>query len=71
MIDEAQWKQTVDVASSAKNADGDTVLTKAPEGLAYTNEYTEKALAALKEEDADVTGEDFKPVEVELKEGGG
>jgi NitT/TauT family transport system substrate-binding protein len=70
MVDDAAWNQTVEVASGTKNADGDTVLTKAPEGLAYTNDYAEKALAALKEEGADTVGADFQPVEVELKAGG-
>ena len=48
MVDKSAWDQTVKVASSTKNADGDTVLTKAPEGLAYTNDYAQKALQALK-----------------------
>ena len=47
MVDEAAWNQTVEVAQGTKNADGDTVLTKAPDAEAYTNEYTEKALAEL------------------------
>ena len=71
MVDKAAWDQTVDVASSTKNADGDTVLTKAPEGLAYTNDYAQKALDALKADgDADVTGTDFKPITVKLNPGG-
>ena len=32
MVDKTAWDQTVKVASSTKNADGDTVLTKAPRG---------------------------------------
>ena len=33
------------------------MLTKAPEGLAYTNDYAQKALDALKGDgDVDVTG---------------
>ena len=31
-----------------------------PEGLAYTNDYAEKALAALKEDGADVTGDELR-----------
>ena len=46
------------------------MLTKAPEGLAYTNEYAEKALAALKAAGDDVTGESFEPIDVQLKAGG-
>jgi NitT/TauT family transport system substrate-binding protein len=70
MVDKSAWDQTVRIASSTKNADGDTVLTKAPEGLAYTNDYAQKALAALKEEGVDTTGADFKPITVTLKAGG-
>ena len=71
MVDEAAWDQTVDVAMTTKNADGDTVLTKAPEGLAYTNDYTEKALAALKADGDDTTGVGLQARStVELKEGG-
>ena len=70
MVDEAAWNQTVEIAGIAKNAEGATVLTKAPEGQAYTNEYAEKALAELKDAGEDVTGEGFEPIEVQLKEGG-
>jgi NitT/TauT family transport system substrate-binding protein len=70
IIDEAQWDQTVSVAQSAKNAQGQTVLTKAPEGLAYTNEYVEKALANLKSAGVDTTGESFQPITVQLNPGG-
>jgi NitT/TauT family transport system substrate-binding protein len=70
IVDKAAWDQTVEIARETKNAEGATVLTKAPEGLAYTNEYAEKALAALREDGVDVTGESFKPIEVELKAGG-
>jgi NitT/TauT family transport system substrate-binding protein len=68
LVDKAAWDQTVKIAQTTKNAEGDTVLTKAPEGLAYTNDYAEKALAELG--DDDTKGEDFKPTEVELKKGG-
>jgi NitT/TauT family transport system substrate-binding protein len=70
MVDKSAWDQTVQIAQSTKNADGDTVLTKAPEGLAYTNDYAQKADAALKEEGVDTNGQDFKPITVELKAGG-
>jgi NitT/TauT family transport system substrate-binding protein len=68
IVDKAAWDQTVKIAQSTKNADGDTVLTKAPEGLAYTNDYAEKALAAIK--DADTKGTDYQPETVTLKAGG-
>ncbi len=70
IVDEAAWEQTVQVASETKNAEGATVITKAPEGLAYTNDYAEQAVAALKADGADMTGDDFKPIKVELKAGG-
>jgi NitT/TauT family transport system substrate-binding protein len=70
MVDKSAWDQTVQIAQSTKNADGDTVLTKAPEGLAYTNDYAQKADAALKEAGGDTTGTDFKPITVQLKAGG-
>jgi NitT/TauT family transport system substrate-binding protein len=70
MVDKSAWDQTVKVASSTKNADGDTVLSKAPEGLAYTNDYAAKALAALKQEKVDTTGSDFKAITVKLNPGG-
>jgi NitT/TauT family transport system substrate-binding protein len=69
-IDKAAWDQTVSIAQSAKNAEGKTVLTKAPEGLAYTNDYVEKALADLKTKGIDETGAGFKPVTVTLTKGG-
>jgi NitT/TauT family transport system substrate-binding protein len=70
VVDKSAWDQTVQIAQSTKNADGETVLTKAPEGLAYTNDYAQKADAALKEQGVDITGQDFKPITVELKAGG-
>ena len=38
----------MDISLTTKNADGETVLTKQPEGLAYTNDYVQKALDKLK-----------------------
>jgi NitT/TauT family transport system substrate-binding protein len=70
IVDKTAWDQTVKIAQQTKNQDGDTVLTKPPEGLAYTNDYAAKAIAALKEENADTTGADFKPITVTLKAGG-
>jgi len=70
LIDEAAWDQTVQVASETKNAEGATVITKAPEGLAYTNDYAEKAVAALEADGEDPKGADFEPITVELKAGG-
>ena len=70
MIDEGLWAQTVEVAKSAKNLEGSTVITTDPPETAYTNEWIEKALAELEEEGVDVTGDDFSPIEVTLNEGG-
>jgi len=70
VVDEAAWKQTVDIAMSAKNAEGATVITKSPEGLAFTNDYVQKALDLVKKDNVDVTGASFQPITVELKEGG-
>jgi NitT/TauT family transport system substrate-binding protein len=70
MVDTDAWAQTVKIARETKNADGQTVLTKDPEGLAYTNDYTEKALAKLGDENAETTGADYEPITVKLEPGG-
>jgi NitT/TauT family transport system substrate-binding protein len=70
VIDPAAWTKTVDIALKTKNAQGKTVLTKQPEGLAYTNDYVQKAVDKLGTQGVDVTGAAYKPVTVTLKEGG-
>jgi len=70
MLDETEWKKTVDLSLTTKNQDGQTVITKQPEGTAYTNEYVQKAIATLKAEGVDVNGTAFAQKTVELKEGG-
>ncbi|MEO6714723.1 MAG: ABC transporter substrate-binding protein [Mycobacteriales bacterium] len=70
LIDDAKWKQTVDVAMTAKNAEGKTVISKAPDATAYSNDYAQKALDKLKTAGVEVTGSGFTPITVELKEGG-
>ena len=70
MINEADWKQTVDIAMGTKNETGTTILTTEPPETAYTNEYVEKALAELEEEGVDTKGADYEPIEVTLAEGG-
>ncbi|GAA2523370.1 ABC transporter substrate-binding protein [Winogradskya humida] len=70
MIDEAAWKQTVDISLTAKNQTGDTVLTKQPTGLAYTNDYIKQALDQVKAAGTDVTGTAFQPQTVTLTAGG-
>ncbi len=46
------------------------MLTKAPEGLAYTNDYVQKAIDILKAQGVDVNGATFTPKTVTLTEGG-
>jgi NitT/TauT family transport system substrate-binding protein len=70
IVDEAAWAKTVDIALKTKNAEGQTVLTKQPEGLAYTNDYMQRALDKLGGQNVDVTGSSFKPITVTVKEGG-
>lgn len=70
VINQAQWDQTISVASTAKNAEGTTVLTKAPEGLAFTNDYVKKALAEWSTAGVDIAGAGFTPATVVLNEGG-
>jgi NitT/TauT family transport system substrate-binding protein len=70
MIDEAAWAQTVQVARTAVNADGQTVLTRDPDAEAFTNTYVQRALDQLKAEGVDVTGEGYQPIQVSLNPGG-
>jgi NitT/TauT family transport system substrate-binding protein len=69
-IDDAAWKRTVEVARTAVNADGQTVLTKDPDPEAYTNDYVSQAIEQLKAEGVDVVGSGFAPTEVTLNAGG-
>jgi NitT/TauT family transport system substrate-binding protein len=70
VIDETAWKQTVDISQTTKNQTGDTVLTKAPEGLAFTNDYINQAITQAKAAGVDVNGTAFQPKEVTLNAGG-
>lgn len=69
-IDEAAWARTVQVARTAVNADGQTVITADPDADAYTNTYVEQALELLRADGVDVEGTSFAPVEVTLNPGG-
>ena len=69
-IDEAAWAQTVQVARTAVNADGQTVLTQDPDPEAYTNTYVQRAIEQLKAEGVDVVGANYSPIEVTLNPGG-
>ena len=70
LIDDAAWKQTVDISMTTKNQTGDTVLKKAPDGLAYTNDYINQALTQAKSAGIDVNGSSFAPATVTLEAGG-
>jgi NitT/TauT family transport system substrate-binding protein len=70
IIDQKAWDQTVKISEQTKNQDGKTVLTKAPDASAYTNDYVTKALDIVKKEGVDVNGTGFKPLTVTLQEGG-
>ncbi|KAA1397967.1 ABC transporter substrate-binding protein [Aeromicrobium ginsengisoli] len=70
VVDDAAWKQTVDIALGTKNETGATIISKAPPASAYSNTYVEAALKELKAEGVDVDGKDYKPIDVTLKEGG-
>ena len=70
VVNDADWKQTVDISMTTKNQTGDTVLKKAPEGLAYTNDYITQAVTAAKTAGVDVNGAGFKPQTVTLEAGG-
>jgi NitT/TauT family transport system substrate-binding protein len=70
LVDQSAWNRTVEIAQKTKNAEGATVLTKTPEGTAYTNDYVQQALDKLTSQGIDVTGASFTPETVTLKEGG-
>jgi len=70
LIDAAAWKNTVDIAKGTKNETGATIITADPPDTAYSNEYVQKALDELTADGVDVTGADWKPITVTLKEGG-
>ena len=70
IVNQADWDRTVKIAQGTKNADGKTVLTKAPDKDAFTNVYTQKALDILKAKGVDVTGAGFKPITVTLNASG-
>lgn len=69
VVDKAAWDKTVKGALAATNQDGLHLITAEPASSAYSNEYIEKALAALKDEGVVVDGE-YTPIDVTLTEGG-
>lgn len=70
VIDQEAWDQTVDIALNTENETGATIISEEPPETAYTNEYVEQALEELREEDVDVDGADYEPIEVTLNEAG-
>ncbi len=69
-IDTAAWDRTVEISQSTPNLDGATVLTAPPTDGAYTNEIVEAAWALLTNQDLDLFGDGYEPIEVTLNEGG-
>ena len=61
LVDEADWNRTVELSQTTKNQDGKTVLTKKPEGQAFTNEYIQQAIDKAKAAGVDVMGAGFTP----------
>jgi NitT/TauT family transport system substrate-binding protein len=70
MIDAAAWDRTAKIAQETKNLEGSTVLTKAPDAEAYTNDIVTAALAILDGMGVDTKGSSFTPIDVTLNEAG-
>ena len=70
MIDAAAWDRTAKIAQETKNLEGSTVLTKAPDAEAYTNDIVTAALALLDGMGVDTKGSSFTPIDVTLNEAG-
>jgi NitT/TauT family transport system substrate-binding protein len=69
-IDQAAWDRTAQLSQETKNLEGSTVLTKAPDAEAYTNDIVTAAHAILEGLGVDITGSGYTPIEVTLTEGG-
>ena len=69
-IDQEAWDRTATLSQETKNLEGGTVLTKAPDADAYTNDIVDAAHALLTELGVDINGADFAPATVTLTEGG-
>jgi NitT/TauT family transport system substrate-binding protein len=69
-IDAAAWDRTAKLSQETKNLEGGTVLTKAPDAEAYTNDIVSAAHDLLETLGVDINGADFKPATVTLTEGG-
>ncbi len=62
IMDDKSFQQTADIALKYG------VIKKAADKAAYTTQYAQKAVDAMK--DADTTGKNYKPIQVSLTEGG-
>ncbi|CAN5394571.1 ABC transporter substrate-binding protein [soil metagenome] len=69
LIDQGAWDKTIAGALAAINQDGLPLITAKPTDSAFSNEYIQKALDALKAEGVTVNGA-YTPIEVTLTEGG-
>jgi len=69
-INAEAWDRTVTLSLEAKNLEGTTVLTAAPDAEAYTNDIVAEAHALLADMMVDINGEGYAPITVELAEGG-
>ena len=64
VMDDDLWNQTIDVATA------EDIIGEAPDDDAYTADLAQAAVDALEDDGVDVTGDDYEPVEVELRPGG-
>ena len=69
-IDTAAWDRTAKLSQETKNLEGGTVLTKAPDADAYTNDIVKNAQTLLGTLGVDINGAGFTPATVTLTEGG-
>ena len=69
-IDAAAWDRTATLSLEAKNLEGKTVISAAPDAGAYTNDIVTEALAMLEGMGIDTAGSGYAPIEVTLAEGG-
>jgi NitT/TauT family transport system substrate-binding protein len=69
-IDKAAWDRTATLSQQTKNLEGGTVLTKAPDADAFTNDIVKSAQTLLGTLGVDIDGSSFTPATVTLTEGG-
>ncbi len=69
-IDTAAWDRTAKLSQETKNLEGGTVLTKAPDADAFTNDIVKDAQTLLGTLGVDINGSSFTPATVTLTEGG-